>query len=51
MIFDAQDVIDLQWLFHYLDYVDLPLILVAPIWLLQDALLVLVDMLKLLILI
>jgi hypothetical protein len=48
LIFDVQAIVDLFGLLYCLDFVDLPLTIVAPFWLLLDALLVLVDMLKLL---
>jgi hypothetical protein len=48
LILDVQAIVYLLWLLYYLDFVDLPLTTVAPLWLLLDALFTLVDMLKLL---
>jgi hypothetical protein len=34
LIFDVQAVVDLQWLLYYLDYINLPLVLIIFLWLL-----------------
>jgi len=48
LILDVQAIVNFFWLLYCLDFVDLLLTIVAPLWFFLDALLALVDMLKLL---